>query len=276
MIADMASGQVSIMFGLKGPNFATVSACATGAHAIGEATEIIRRGHAKIMVAGGSEAPICPIGVGGFASMKALCSDHNDDPAGACRPFDAKRSGFILAEGAGVVILEDYEYAVKRGARILAEVVGYGSTADAYHITSPDGNGATRAMAMALRDAAVKPEVIGYINAHGTSTTLSERFETMAIKNAFGDYAYKIPISSTKSMTGHLLGAAGAVEAIWCVKIINEGIIPPTINYEFPDPECDLDYVPNKARKVKVEYALSNSFGFGGHNVALILKAPED
>ncbi|MCL5962482.1 MAG: beta-ketoacyl-ACP synthase II [Chloroflexi bacterium] len=271
MISDMASGQISISLGLKGPNLGVVSACSTSAHALGEATEIIKRGDAEVMVAGGSEAAVVPIGIAGFTAMKAL-STRNDEPEKASRPFDAKRDGFVLGEGAAVVILESLSYAEKRGAPILAEVVGYGSTADASHITAPaeDGEGAARAMMMAMKRAGLEPHQIDYLNAHGTSTPLNEKCETLAIKWAFGDYAYQLPVSSTKSMTGHLLGAAGALEAAVCIEAIRNGVIPPTINYEFPDPDCDLDWVPNVARTQQVRTAMSNSFGFGGHNVSLI------
>jgi 3-oxoacyl-[acyl-carrier-protein] synthase II len=260
--------------GIKGTNFAVVSACASSAHAIGEAMEIIKRGDAKAMLAGGSEAAVCMVGMASFAAMKALTAQFNDDPQRASRPFDAKRSGFVMAEGAAAIMLEDLEYAQARGANILAEITGYGSTSDASHITAPaeEGEGASRAMEMALKSAGLKPEDIDYINAHGTSTQLNEKYETMAIKNTFGDYAYKVPVSSTKSMTGHMLGAAGSIELIFCIKAIHEGIIPPTINQEFPDPECDLDVVPNVARKATVRRAMSNSMGFGGHNVSLIVE----
>jgi len=273
MICDMGSGQVSIALGAKGPNYATVSACSSGADAIGDASEIIRRGDALAMIAGGAEAPFCPIGVAAFNAARAL-STRNDAPEKASRPFDAQRDGFVMGEGGAVLIMEELEYAQQRGARILAEVAGYGATADAYHITQPaeGGEGGARAMRTALRKSGMTPDRISYINAHGTSTPLNDRGETMAIKAVFGEAAYGIPISSTKSMTGHLLGAAGAVEASVCVLALNSGIIPPTINYEYPDPECDLDYVPNLARKADIEVTLSNSFGFGGHNACLIFK----
>ena len=273
MIADMASAQVSITFGAKGPNFCPTSACSSGSDAIGTAYEIIKRGDAQAMLAGGSEAIITPIGIAGFNANKAL-STRNDNPQQASRPFDTERDGFVVGEGATVLVLEDLAYALERGARIIAEVTGYGASSDAVHITQPaeDGNGAARAMRMALRKAELAPSEIDYINAHGTSTPLNDKIETMAIKAVFGDYAYKVPISSTKSMTGHLLGAAGAVESMVCCMAIGTGIIPPTINYSTPDPDCDLDYVPNKARKVKVSSALTNSFGFGGHNSVLVFQ----
>jgi 3-oxoacyl-[acyl-carrier-protein] synthase II len=277
MIANMASGLVSIEIGAKGPNSSVVSACATGTHAIGDAAEIIRRGRADVMIAGGSEATIRPLAFAGFGNMKAL-STRNDEPQKASRPFDLNRDGFVMGEGAGILVLESLEHAKKRGATILAEVAGYGMSGDAYHLTAPapEGEGAARAMKEALLDAALDPTEVDYINAHGTSTDYNDKFETLAIKSVFGDYAYKVAISSTKSMTGHLLGAAGGVEAIACVLSIREGIIPPTINYETPDPDCDLDYVPNEARKANVRVALSNSLGFGGHNATIILKAYEE
>lgn len=271
ILTDLAPGQVSIQMGLKGTNFAVVSACSSSAHAIGEATEIIRRGDAKAMFAGGSEATVCMIGVATFAAMRAL-STRNDEPQKASRPFDKLRDGFVLAEGAGAVLLEDLDFALARGANILAEVVGYGSTADASHVTAPaeGGLGAARAMTIALASAGLSPQDIGYINAHGTGTPLNEKYETMAIKAAFGDHAYKVPISSTKSMTGHMLGAAGAIEAVFCIKALETGILPPTINQEVPDPDCDLDNIPNVARHADVQYVMSNSMGFGGHNAVLI------
>lgn len=273
MLVDTASGQVAIAHGLKGPNFSVISACATGANAIGEAAEVIRRGAADVMLAGGSEACIVPLALAGFAVMQAV-STRNDEPERACRPFDATRDGFVMGEGAGVVVLESEVHARARSAKIYAELVGYGATSDAYHITAPDetGDGAARAMQAALDQASLAPEQIGYLNAHGTSTMLNDKGETAAIKTVFGEHAYQLPISSTKSMTGHLLGAAGAVEAIFSVLVLAEGVLPPTINYEHPDPECDLDYVPNEARRVSVDYAMSNSFGFGGHNASLIMK----
>jgi 3-oxoacyl-[acyl-carrier-protein] synthase II len=274
LIGDMASGQVSILLGARGPNFGIVSACATSTHAIGEACEIIRRGDADAMIAGGSEAPLTPLGVAGFCSMRAL-STRNDDPERACRPFDKDRDGFVMAEGAAAVVLETAESARERGAKAYCEVIGYGMSADAYHVTAPapSGEGGARAMASAIRKAGIAPRHIDYINAHGTSTPLNDKLETEALKKALGDAAYAVAISSTKSMTGHLLGAAGAIEAIACALAIEHGIIPPTINYEHPDPECDLDYVPNHARRAAVKVAMSNSFGFGGHNAALILAA---
>lgn len=276
MIANMASGMVSIMTGAKGPNSAPISACATGTHAIGDAMQIIRRGHADVMIAGGTEATIRPIGYAGFNAARAL-STRNDEPERASRPFDADRDGFVMSEGAGVVILESLEHAQARGANILAEIVGYGMTGDAFHLTSPapEGEGASRSMHEALKDANMKPEEVDYINAHGTSTEYNDKFETLAIKNTFGAHAYKVAISSTKSMTGHLLGAAGGVETIMCGLAIRDQILPPTINYETPDPECDLDYVPNEARKAKVNVTMSNSLGFGGHNATVILKKYE-
>ncbi|UCB43052.1 MAG: beta-ketoacyl-ACP synthase II [Dehalococcoidales bacterium] len=273
MIADMASAQVSITFGARGPNFCPTSACSSGSDAIGTAYEIIKRGDAQVMLAGGAESIITPIGVAGFIANRAL-SNHNDPPQKASRPFDAERDGFVIGEGAVVFVMEDLAYAQKRGARILAEVTGYGASSDAVHITAPaeDGEGAARAMKMAIRKARLEPTDIGYINAHGTSTPLNDKIETMAIKSVFGDYAYHVPISSTKSMTGHLLGAAGAIEGLVCIKAIETGVIPPTINYTTPDSDCDLDYVPNQARQVKVTAALSNSFGFGGHNSVLVFQ----
>jgi len=260
------------MTGARGPNSAVVTACATGSHAIGDATEIIRRGDADAMIAGGAEAAVRPLAMAGFCSMRAL-STRNDDYAHASRPFDKERDGFVIGEGAGVVVLEEYESARSRGAVIYGEVAGYGMSGDAHHITltPPGGEGAQRCMAHALRNAGMQPEQIDYINAHGTSTPPNDRFETQAIKSVFGDdLAHRVPISSTKSMTGHLLGAAGAVEAIVCLMAIRHGVLPPTINYLLPDPECDLDYVPNEARRAEVRSALSNSFGFGGHNASLV------
>ena len=273
LIIDMASGQVAIQFGLKGPNFAIATACASGSHAIGEAFRIIQRGEADMMVAGGTEAAITPTGLAGFCKMKAL-STRNEEPERASRPFDKDRDGFVMGEGAGILFLEDLDHAKKRGAVIYAELAGFGMTADAYHITSPspEGEGAARAMKLAMADAALNPEDIDYINAHGTSTPFNDRCETKAIKAVFGKYAKKIPVSSTKSMTGHLLGASGGVELVASVLSINHGVITPTINYENPDTECDLDYVPNIARKCKVRCAMSNSFGFGGHNSVLVVK----
>jgi len=277
MIPDMASGQVSIHLGAKGPNYCVTSACASGAHAIGDALTIIRQGDAQVMLAGGSEAVITPIAVAGFSAMRAL-STRNSDPKKASRPFDAERDGFVTGEGAAVLVLESLEFALKRGAPILAEVLGYGATADAYHFTHPDekGENIERAMRLALRQAHLKPEEVDYINAHGTSTKLNDITETKAIKSLFGEYAYKVPISSNKSMLGHTIGAAGAIEAAVSILAIQHGIIPPTINLETPDPECDLDYVPNMARQKKVRTVLSNSFGFGGHNASLVFTACDE
>ncbi|NPV71759.1 MAG: beta-ketoacyl-ACP synthase II [Firmicutes bacterium] len=273
MISNMAAGNIAIQFGLKGPNATLTTACAASAHSAGEAFEAIRRGRADVMLAGGSEAPVTPISFAGFCSMKAM-STRNDEPARAVRPFDKGRDGFVMGEGGGVVVFESLEHAKSRGAKILAEMAGYGQSADAYHITAPaaDGDGAARAMAAALEDAGMSPGQIDYINAHGTSTPLNDKTETIAVKRVFGEHARSLAVSSTKSMTGHLLGAAGIVELIACVKAIVEGMIPPTINYEEPDPDCDLDYVPNTARKRGVRAAMSNSFGFGGQNVSLIVK----
>ena len=273
MISDAASGQVSIMLGAKGLNFCATSACSSGADAVGEACEVIKRGDARVMLAGGAEAAITPIGIAGFNSAGAL-SRRNDEPQKASRPFDAERDGFVMGEGAAVLVLESLPHALKHNANILAEVVAYGATSDAYHITKPStkGEGGAKAMQVALKKAAMQPAEVEYINAHGTSTTINDRCETMAIKTVFGDYAYHVPISSTKSMMGHLIGAAGAIEAIICVLAIQHGVIPPTINLTHPDPECDLDYVPNTARQKKVRTALSNSFGFGGHNSVLIFR----
>jgi 3-oxoacyl-[acyl-carrier-protein] synthase II len=272
-IINLASGHVSIRFGAAGPNSATCTACAAGAHAVGDSFKIIQRGDADAMIAGGSEAAITPMGVGGFSSMKAL-STRNDAPEEASRPFDRDRDGFVVGEGAGVVILEELEHALSRGANIVAEVVGYGMSADAFHITAPpeDGSGAFRVMRATLRDGAVDPEQIGYINAHGTSTPPNDRIETLAIKRAFGDHAVNLAISSTKSMTGHLLGAAGGLEAGITALALRNQVVPPTINLETPDPDCDLDYVPREARQMKFEYALSNSFGFGGTNACLLFR----
>jgi 3-oxoacyl-[acyl-carrier-protein] synthase II len=272
MIANMVSGQVSIQFGLKGPNFAVISACATGGNCIACAMDVIRLGRAKVMLAGGTEAAVTPLSVAGFSSMKAL-STRNDDMGHASRPFDKERDGFVMGEGAGILVLEEYEHAKARGARIYAEIGGYGETADAYHITNPDpnGDGASRAMNSALKDAGFKPEQVDYINAHGTSTPVGDPCETKAIKKTFGDYAYKVAVSSSKSMIGHTLGAAGALETVVCVLAVHHDKIPPTINYEHPDPECDLDYVPNVAREAKVNVALNNTFGFGGHNAVIVV-----
>ena len=272
-ISNMASGLVAIRFGLKGPNYCVVSACATGNHAIGDAMRLIQKGDIDVAIAGGCESAITPLGVAGFASMRAL-STRNHEPQKASRPFDKDRDGFVMGEGAGILVLEEYEHAKARGAKIYAELVGYGATDDAFHITAPcaDGEGAYMCMKLALEDGGAKPEEIDYINAHGTSTPLNDKSETLAIKRLFGEHAYKLKISSNKSMIGHLLGAAGAVEAVATVKTIQTGIIPPTINLENPDPECDLDYVPNKAIEYPVVYALSNSFGFGGTNACLLFK----
>jgi 3-oxoacyl-[acyl-carrier-protein] synthase II len=274
MITDILVGHIAIKHGLRGPNFSISSACATAANSIGESFRMIQYGDADIMVAGGAEGTINELGVGGFAKMKALTSAFNDDPQRASRPFDADRSGFVTAEGAGVVVLEDYEHAVKRGAHIHCELVGYGRTCDAYHITAPhsEGRGAAKAIELSMADAGVGPADIDYINAHGTSTPLNDRGETLAIKTAFGDEAYNVAISSTKSMTGHGLGAAAGFETVACAKVLQEGIIPPTINYETPDPECDLDYTPNTARALDVKYCLNTSLGFGGHNACLCFK----
>jgi 3-oxoacyl-[acyl-carrier-protein] synthase II len=271
-IINLGAGNVAIKFGLKGPCTSAVTACATGTNNIGDAFRTIKHGYADVMLAGGAEAPITRLGVTGFHSMKALNSDNN--PERASIPFDKDRSGFVMGEGAGLVVLESLEHAQARGANIIAEIVGYGSTCDAYHITSPapDGSGAAKAMKDAIEEAGIKPEEVSYINAHGTSTSLNDQFETAAIKKAFGEVAYKIPISSTKSMTGHLLGAAGAIEAIICAKALQDGFIPPTIGYETKDEELDLDYVPNVGRVQELEYALTNSLGFGGHNATLLLK----
>ena len=273
LIVDMASGQIAIRLGAKGPNFCVATACASASHAIGDSYRIVQRGEAEVMITGGAEAAVTPLGVGGFCAMKAL-STRNDEPEKASRPFDKMRDGFIMAEGAGIVILENLEHALSRGAHIHGELVGYGMSGDAYHITAPapEGEGAARAMQWALKDADLKPEAVDYINAHGTSTQLNDKFETMAMKTVFGEHAKKVAVSSTKSMTGHLLGAAGGVELIACLLTIGRGIIPPTINYEYPDPECDLDYVPNQARRQEVKVAVSNSLGFGGHNAALVIK----
>jgi 3-oxoacyl-[acyl-carrier-protein] synthase II len=272
MISDMASGQVSIQFGAKGPNYCTVSACSSGAHAVGDAFRIIQHNEADVMISGGAEAPITPVSFAGFCSMKAM-STRNDEPQRASRPFDAQRDGFVMGEGAGIVVLEELEHAKRRGAKILAEIVGYGATGDAYHMTAPapEGEGAARAMREAIRDSGLPIESFGYMNAHGTSTPLNDKFETPAIKSVFGVQAKKLPVSSTKSMTGHLLGAAGGLETIICVLALERHKLPPTINYKTPDPDCDLDYVPNTARAVELQAALSNSLGFGGHNVTLAL-----
>jgi len=272
-IVNLASGHISIRYGARGPNSATATACSASAHAIGDSFKIIERGAAEMMICGGTEATITPMGVGGFSSMKAL-STRNDDPAHASRPFDVQRDGFVVGEGAGIIILESLEHAQKRNAPIVGEIVGYGMSGDAYHITQPaeNGDGAFRVMRAAIKDAKLTPEDIGYVNAHGTSTPLGDVIETRALKRVFGDRAKKVPISSTKSMTGHLLGGAGGLEAGISVLALRDQVIPPTINLETPDPECDLDYVPNVARKATLDYALSNSFGFGGTNAALIFK----
>lgn len=277
-IVNLAAGNVSIRHGAKGPNSATATACAAGAHAIGDSFRLIERGDADVMICGGAESAITPMSVAGFASMKALCSSHNDDPKHASRPFDAERDGFIIGEGSGILILEELEHAKARGAKIYAELVGYGMSGDAFHVTMPDetGSGAIRVMQKALKDAEISPEQVGYINAHGTSTPYNDKFETLAIKQTFGEHAYKLAVSSTKSMTGHALGAAGGIEAVISVLSLYNETLPPTTNYEHPDPDCDLDYVPNEARKAKVEYALSNSFGFGGTNACLIFKRYEE
>jgi 3-oxoacyl-[acyl-carrier-protein] synthase II len=278
MLPDSASSRLGLEYGLRGPNMAVVTACASGANAIGQAAETIRRGAAEVMVAGGAEAAIIPITLAGFGIMGALTT-HNHDPQAACRPFELNRDGFLAAEGAATLILESLEHARARGARMLAEVVGYASTNDAYHITAPSetGSGAAQCMRIALRDAGLEAKQIDTINAHGTGTKLNDVSETRAIKDVFGEHAYEIAVCSTKSMIGHLLGAAGAIEALFCVKALQESVIPPTINYQTPDPECDLDYVPNQARSAELCYAMTNSFGFGGHNATLILgQPPED
>jgi len=277
LIADIAAGRISMKFGLKGPNYATVSACATSAHSITDSVMLIQRGNADVMVTGGSEAVICPMGVGGFNAMKAI-STRNDAPEKASRPFSKDRDGFVMGEGGAVLVLEELEHAKARGARIYAEIAGFGLTADAHHITdpAPGGAGVVSAMRVALDDAGMKPEDIDCVNAHGTSTPPNDRNETMAIKTVFGERAYKIPVHSIKSMVGHLLGAAGALEAITAVKTINEGIVPPTINYDYPDPECDLNYVPNTAVKMEIKTVISDNSGFGGHNTAIIFKKFEE
>ena len=276
-IVNLAAGQVSIRFGAKGPNSATATACAAGAHAIGDSFKIIQRGDADLMICGGAESAITPMSVAGFASMRAL-STNNDDPVHASRPFERDRDGFVIGEGAGIMILEELEAAKRRGAKIYAEVAGYGAAADAFHLTMPDetGSGARRVMQRTLKDANIKPEQVGYINAHGTSTPYNDKFETLAIKDTFGDHAYKLAVSSTKSMTGHLLGAAGGIESVFSALVLHRKVLPPTINYFNSDPECDLDYVPNEARPAEVEYVLSNSFGFGGTNAALLFKRYEE
>ncbi|MCL6590355.1 MAG: beta-ketoacyl-ACP synthase II [Firmicutes bacterium] len=272
-IINLAPGQISIRTGAQGPNFSPVTACATGTHALGEAFHIIKRGDADAVISGGAEATINPLAVAGFANMKALCASKGD-PAKACCPFDAKRSGFIMGEAAGILILEELEHARERGAHIYAEVIGFGMNADAYHITSPapDGSGAARCMSLTMASAGIKPEDVDYINAHGTSTPVNDAMETKAVKSTFGEHAYKLMVSSTKSMTGHLLGAAGAVEAAYTALALHHQMVPPTINWETPDPECDLDYVPNQARKANINVGISNSFGFGGANACIALK----
>ena len=274
MIADMASGHISIITGAKGPNSTVVTACATGAHALGDSLEIIRRGAADVMICGGTEAAVTQVGVAGFGNMKAMTSKYNDNPTKASRPFEAGRDGFVIGEGAGVVVLESLEHAEARGAHIYCELGGYGMSGDAYHMTQPaaGGEGVARAMVAALKDADVQPEMVGYINAHGTSTPLNDKNETAALKTVFGDHAYKLAVSSTKSMTGHLLGGAGGIEAIAAALAIHSGVLPPTINYDNPDPDCDLDYVPNVARNQQVDVAVSNNSGFGGHNAVIVMK----
>lgn len=276
LIPDMAAGQVSIHLGAKGINSCSVTACASGSNSIGDAFKAVQRGDVDYIITGGTESPINNMAFAGFSAMKALT--FNDDPQTASRPFDKNRDGFVMGEGAGILVLETLESALERGAKIYAEIVGYGATADAYHITAPaeDGDGAARAMQLALDDANVKPEAVDYINAHGTSTPMNDKIETKAIKTVFGEHAYKLAVSSTKSMTGHLLGGAGGVEAVITVKAIDDGVIPATINYETPDPECDLDYVPNESRKQDIDVAISNSFGFGGHNACLVFKKYEN
>jgi len=276
MPADMAAGTVSRLLDARGPNFATVSACATGANSIGESVEMIKRGDAKAMIAGGTEAAVVSISMAAFATMHAL-SQRNDDPTHASRPFDAQRDGFLMGEGAGVVVLEDIEVARARGAHVYAEVIGYATTSDAHHVTAPapGGAGLARCITRALKKAGIAPEQVEYVNAHGTATPPNDREETAALKTVFGDHAYKLAVSSTKSMTGHMVGAAGGVEAIFTALALRDGILPPTINYEFPDPDCDLDYVPNVARKAPIQIAISNSMGFGGHNAVLVLRRVE-
>jgi 3-oxoacyl-[acyl-carrier-protein] synthase II len=273
LITNLAAGQISMRFGARGPNSCVTTACAAGTHAIGDSFKIIQRGDADAMIAGGSESAITPLTIAGFANMKAL-SSRNDSPQKASRPFDVERDGFVIAEGAGIIVLEELEVALARRAKIYAEVIGYGMTADAYHMTAPDpeGRGVVNCMRVALRDAGIAPEAVNYINAHGTSTPYNDKHETSAIKHVFGEHVQQLAVSSTKSMTGHLLGAAGGVEAAFCALALSEGIIPPTINYEHPDPECDLDYVPNHARHIDLENVISNSFGFGGTNACIVLK----
>jgi 3-oxoacyl-[acyl-carrier-protein] synthase II len=273
LITNLAAGQISMRFGARGPNSCVTTACAAGTHAIGDSFKIIQRGDADAMIAGGSESAITPLTIAGFANMRAL-SSRNDSPQKASRPFDVERDGFVIAEGAGIIVLEELEVALARRAKIYAEVIGYGMTADAYHMTAPDpeGRGVVNCMRVALRDAGIAPEAVNYINAHGTSTPYNDKHETSAIKHVFGEHVHQLAVSSTKSMTGHLLGAAGGVEAAFCALALSEGIIPPTINYEHPDPECDLDYVPNHARHIDLENVISNSFGFGGTNACIVLK----
>jgi 3-oxoacyl-[acyl-carrier-protein] synthase II len=273
LIINLAPGHISIKYGAKGPNVSSVSACATGTHSIGDAYHMIRRGDADAMIAGGTESTVTPLAIGGFAVMRAL-STRNDDPTAASRPFEKNRDGFVLAEGSGIVVLEEYEAAKKRGAKIYAEVAGYGLSGDAYHLTmpAPEGEGAARCMKMAIRNAGIDPEMVDFINAHGTSTPFNDLYETMAIKNVFGDHAKRLMVSSTKSLTGHLLGAAGGIEAVYTLMSMDKGIATPTMNYQEPDPECDLDYVPNAPRDAKINYAMSNSFGFGGTNATLLFK----
>ena len=277
IIPNMASGQIAMRVGARGPNYATTSACASGAHAIGEALVLIRDGRQDVMLAGGAEAPVCLLAVGGFSSMRALATNFNDEPARASRPFDARRDGFVIAEGAGVLVLEELEHARRRGAPVYAEVVGYGATCDAYHMTqpAPEGVGAAECMAHALDDAGLSPADVGYINAHGTGTPFNDEAETLAVKRVFGEYAARVPVSSTKSMTGHLLGAAGTIEAAYTVLALAHGVLPPTINLDEPGPGCDLDYVPHTARRVQIDAALSNSFGFGGTNAVLVVRRAE-
>jgi len=274
-IINMAAGDLSIRYGMKGPNLSLVSACASGTHSIGDAARMIAYGDADVMVAGGAEMATCALGIGGFASAKALSASHNDDPERASRPWDRDRDGFVLGDGAGVLVLEEYELAKARGARIYCELAGYGMSSDAFHMTqpAPGGEGAARCMLNALRDASISPEAVGYINAHGTSTPAGDKAETLAVKAALGDHAYTVAMSSTKSMIGHLLGAAGGVEAVFSVLALRDQVAPPTINYEHPDPDCDLDYVPNEARQLPLKVVMSNSFGFGGTNGTLVFKA---
>ena len=273
MIANMAAGQTAITYGLRGPNITTVTACASSTNAVGDAFKLLQRGDAEVMVTGGTEAPVVELAMAGFCSLKAL-STRNDEPERASRPFDKERDGFVIGEGGAILILETLEHAQARGAKIYAEVVGYGTSCDAYHITAPDpeGAGVSRSMAMALNDAGLKTTDVDYINAHGTSTPMNDKLESLGIKKVFGEHAHKVAISSTKSMTGHLLGAAGGLEAIVCALAIEKGLVPPTVNYENPDPDCDLEYVPNKTRQTQVRVALSNSLAFGGHNATIVLK----